>query len=517
MRVHQEETNGSVSRGASLASSWLNLYVAALVLVLGLAFAFVVPAGAGLDEPMHVARTEQLAEGMLLPQRIESEGLEVSLVAPTSGRYQAYGGQTDAALYELVARGTQSYYGEDADSSRGYSFPTWTDERLLVEGEMGEGTVTWIFSNTSINSLVSYLPHVIGYGVGTLLSSSPVFVLLSMRVAGVVTLALTVWACMSLLPVGRRLFAFVALLPSTVAVNSMVTADLMTFACVSLYVSCLVRMIWLDRAGRLEWGVLWASLFGLCLAKVAYAPFGLLLFLLPALSPTWRSPRCLVRLGVIGVTSLAGFLVWYLIVHDVNTGLMWSSKIDPDAQLSFVLSNPLTFLGVVVQGLLGADLLVMSSWTAFTHLVGATWPTALTLAVAMATECLGLRDRRLGLRRALTFSLVVLAVASLACLLIYLALYLQFNPPGATMVDGIQTRYFLPLVFPTLFSVLVLCAGCPPTGGAGRDGVAALEGEGGGDADVALPRPARGSDVPLAVFLTLLSLLTFVSICLTIY
>lgn len=456
------EESSSTSRRATSHDAHFALIVALLVFVVGVVSAVCVPAGAGLDEPMHVARVEQIAEGKLLPLEVDTEDLDTTLVAPSSDRYVAYGGQTDAALYELVARGNTVYFGiAVGDESVDLAFPTWEDERLSVEAEMGEGAVTWIFPNTAINSPVSYAPHVLAYLAATSLTSSPVAVVIAMRLAGVLTLAMAVWACLRLLPAGQCVFAAVALLPGGITVNSMVTADLMAFACSSVYLCCLLRMMLLGRADRLEWAVLWPSLLCLCLCKMTYAPLGLLLLCLPAMDSSWRTPGNLMRIGVVGFTSLGAFLAWYLLVHDVNTGLMWSSDIDPEAQASYVLSNPSSFAWSAFVGVLRADALVLGAWSSHTFLASASWPTALVLLVAFVMEFRRLSDEgSLGRRRSLVVALSLLLVVGIVVLLIYLALYLQFTPPGEWLVKGVQTRYFLPVVFPVLFALIVVCVGC---------------------------------------------------------
>ena len=116
------------------------VFVAALAFVVGALYALCVPVGAGPDEPMHVARVEQLAEGQLLPLVVDTNDLDTTLVAPTSDRYVAYGGETDAALYELLVQGDLTYSGIAAGlDSEDLAFPTWEDARLSTDAEMGGG------------------------------------------------------------------------------------------------------------------------------------------------------------------------------------------------------------------------------------------------------------------------------------------------------------------------------------------------------------------------------------------
>lgn len=477
--------------------------VAIMVAVLGAAFALLVPAGAGLDEPMHIARVEQLAEGTVLPQRVELEELDTSLVGPASDRYEAYGGETDSALYELIVLGNKTYFSPDERAP--FSFPTWEDERLSVTSEMGESSVTWLFPNSAINSPVSYAPYVMAFWVARALTASPLAVVLAMRLTGVVTLAVTVYACIRLLPVGRRILALIALLPCTLSVNSMVTADLMTLVCATVYFSCLVRMLWDDSASRARWVILWASLFGLCLAKVTYAPFGLLLFLLPLTSPAWRSRDSLVRIGLVGCTSLVAFFAWYFVIHDINTGFMWSGDIDPDAQAAYVAANPLGFLATLLRSIAATDVLALGQTTSYTSLVTTSWMSSLVLGVALVTEALGLRGVAPRRRPVIVFSVGVLLVSALIAVLVFLALYLQFTAPGASFVAGVQSRYFLPVILPVCLGLLGLCS--VAAGGLAGRAEPSRETSAG----------ALGPDVPLVILLGLYSSVTAASLVATMY
>lgn len=506
MPKHLGDLAESTSARTGSEGCLLTVLVALMVLVIGAAFAVIVPAGAGLDEPMHVARVEQIAEGGLLPQEVPIDELDLSLVGPSSDRYRAYGGQTDSALYKVLVLGNKSYQG--VVDRAPYAFPTWEDERLALDDRMGKDAVTWLFSNTAINSPVSYAPYVVAFWTSTLVTSSPVAVMLAMRLTGVVVLAAATFGCMRLLPVGRRLFAFIVLLPCSLTVNSMVTADLMTFVCASVYFSCLVRMLWNNRAGKLEWGLLWVSLFCLCLGKLTYAAFGLLLFILPMVSSVWRTRESLLRIGVVGFTSLAAFVGWYLIVHDINTGFMWSGDIDPEVQAAFISSNPLAFLVILAKSALITDVLVLSPATHLCALATSPWPIAVALVIILASEFFdgaGFRVRR---GNALAFSGMVLFVCITVCVLVFLALYLQFSAPGAAQVSGVQSRYFLPVLLPLYFGLIALCRGCLSTG----KGEALIRCEAG-----AGERSSLGSDVLVAVTLTLMTTMTFASLVYTVY
>lgn len=437
---------------------WSHLYgrvVFMAILILGSCFALFLPIGAGLDEPMHIARVEQLAEGYFLPQEIECDGLNTTLVSPASNEYPIYGGETDSALFELLVRGNRAFYGNRGRS--GYLFPTWDDPDLQINSEMGEDTTKWLFPNTSINSIASYLPQTIAYAFISTFISNPVIVVLFVRLAGVVSFAAATMACMRILPFGRIVVAFVALLPVSLSTMSVVTADTMTFVFVSLFISCIIKLLYSDEPSCVIWITLGVSLAGVCLAKITYVPFGLLLLALPLAKSCYRSRQNIVKIGIIGGGSLILFILWYLQIHDVNTGIMWSSEINPDVQKAIVLDQPVIFIKAAAKTLFNTDLLTLSPSIPYGSIINSSWMTVIPLTVVMLSLSKEMAIvANLGKRPRAVFAVFLFALIALVISLIYLALYLQFTPPGAGEVSGIQTRYFSPIQIPGYIALILL-------------------------------------------------------------
>lgn len=465
---------------ARVARRWaLPALVFCLIVACGSIIAVLLPPGAGPDEPMHVARVEQIAEGGLLPVPVDDGDLDISLVGPSSDRYDLYGGKTDAALYELVVTGNLSFY---SDRDAPYAFPTWDDPRLASGGEMGEGAVSWLFPNTAINSPLSYAPHVLAYDAASALTTNPWAVVVCMRLAGVLAYAAAALLCLLLLPVGRGVFALVAVLPQSLATCAVVSADPMAFAYVSVFVSCVVRMLWNEEVGPRTWVLLALSTAALCLAKVTYAPFGLLLLLLPVAHASYRAPRRLLAVGAVGFGSIALFVAWYLLVRDVNTGVMWSAAIDPEAQAALVSADPARFLGPMATTLLRTDLLVLTGATPYTGgEISASWLSVVALLLVALPEAVELSRRPVSRRVALLLAGGLALVWAIVAVLICLALYLQFNAVGASdWVDGVQARYFAPLAFPLLLAVMLALRCLPGAASVGAGEAGAPEALGSG-------------------------------------
>lgn len=433
----------------------------AAFLVLWLVFATLVavlaPLGAGFDEPMHLARVGQLARADVLPQPVAFDEVDPSaIIIPATDAYQLYGGQEDAAIQKLAKQGNVEFQQRDlADNP--LSFPWWTDQRLDVDVEYGDEDVTWAFPNTAINSPVCYLPYVLGYAVATQLTSSPVIIGIVTRLCGVALFGAAVTLAIRRAPIGKWLIAAVALSPLSLLDHAFATADTMTFAATTLYCAEVLRMLVNGTEKRASWAIVIVAGLVIALAKLSYLPFGLLLLLVPAVREDARNRRNATRIAVIFAAALAVFALWYLQIKDINTGAMWYSDIDPDGQASFVISNPLRYAYLYVRQLFQSEMLALEApfsimypnWLIVPILVG---------AVLADLEGLSRFSATLGRRTSLV-SLALLALWLLVGFLIILALYLQFTPVGSLAIEGVQSRYFLPLVVP--FMVAVILPLCP--------------------------------------------------------
>lgn len=324
-----------------LDPAWL---IPLLVIVAGLVAAIGIPGGYSFDEISHIARVGQLASGQVVPNRIASSDASVyPFVQGIDDGDALYGGEMDRALYDVALAGNFSRT-ELASRSDGFAFPWWTDGYFPADEQVGRATVTVAFSNTSINSPICYLPQIIGYALAGLFTTSPVALIIAMRIAGLLCFACALHFALRLAPLGKWTLGYLALFPVWVRTAAAVTADTMTLICALLFFAVVLRMMFAaDSLTRADWVVLAVFGVGLCLCKVSYLPLGLLLFAPLVADARFRTRARVLGLMAVAVGGLLAFSLWYAHIAGINTGAMWRASINPDAQLTFVLSNPVDF------------------------------------------------------------------------------------------------------------------------------------------------------------------------------
>ena len=300
---------------------------------------------------------------------------------------------------------------------------------------------------------IGYLPQAFGIEFARLIGRSPLLGFYLARLFNLVASVLIVFFALRLIPFGRPLVALVALLPMTVAEMASVSPDGLALSGALLIIALVLNLSRrrdLSMKNMLVLGVAAALLLN---AKPGYAVLSLLVFML--------APRQLggARRWLVGVLAvLAAVFGLAAVLQAVAPPISFAALaaagvvgVDPATQLHLVLSNPIAFLQVLAATF-------AASWTS---LLGQTYGVLGWLTVAMPT--VGLLTAALAGLLFLERDEVVpttpwqrLVLGGTATVLVgelSVMLYLSWTAVGAPTIDGLQGRYFIPVVLLGLLTV----------------------------------------------------------------
>lgn len=322
----------------------------------------------------------------------------------------------------------------------------WGGARRVVE-----------FPGTAIYPAYAYLPQAVTIAVARVINMSvPSTYRLTCITDLLVSVGLTVWALL----IGRRtslwIFA-VGLLPSTLMLYSSVSQE------VILLPACFLLVAALDRAFEDPSPLGRVALVAGCLVLVAcltarppYAGL-LLLYFCPALRLDAQVSRYALVRRCLWVAATTLVAVTVIVLFSRTT---WAPVPPPRSvvgQISWLLHHPMAIPHLAVATLRQNGLFYYQSFIGVlgwldTHMHAGYYRIfgvmAAALAVVTLLERAAATDAARGADRA------IVASAFVACLaMIFAALYLSWTPVGQEVVDGVQGRYFLPLV-PLLALVL---------------------------------------------------------------
>ena len=422
----------------SFLSKFENLVWVATLLI-GFFYIIVVPPFQVPDSPNHFFRTYQLATGHLSPVQENN----------------SVGGFVPKSFHQFQETFTQFRYNPYHKMEKNVLRETRNIE--LKESDK----VFMHFPNTAVYSPISYIPQVMVMRIGLWLNLGPYFIFYLVKIVSFLTWMVMIRVVFYFLPIKKKLFAVLLLLPMSLFINSSISADMMINGLSWMYIalvfnSALIReTISLRRIAVL---LILITLIGL--AKLVYIPIVLLLLLIPFSKFGGK-----LKMGVVVLLSLlvgfgsAGawkskidtFYTSYLNYNpDFRDDVTLGYRADMNLQMDYIKTNKVKTIGVFVTsyfrefddmmtgyiGNLGWNRFKMPSW-----FVLLAYCIILIFAIGNSGDVFFLSVKQ---------KIILLVVIGFTTILIMLSQYLTWNPVGNDKLWPLMGRYFTP-VYPMFF------------------------------------------------------------------
>ncbi len=420
----------------------LKFYLCAAIFF-GFTFLAVMPPFQVADEPGHFCRAWQISEGGFMAKR-ENNRIIADL---------------PASVGQFITPFLRQIWANEIR----FGANEWRDrEKIKVNAG---SRATYDINTTALYSVICYVPQSLAIFIFRTFDLPLLYIFYLARI-----FALCFWitcACFSirLLPYGKWLFVFLALLPTTIMQNLAISADVVTNGAAFLFIaSCLRLSVEGNVLTPRRCLALFVLVIVLCLAKAAYLPLLLLLFLV-------RTSNCgsfknkFMLVTIYGSAGCLAAILWtravsdlYISYADYNPEYVGSAALvngaDAHRQMEFLASDPL-----FVFGLLGRSLVSSLSG----HITGymgtfgwndrhiGEWLAVTAYIVILVIACTdGKNPPELSWRHKLLFLSIVFIIV---CLII-LSMYATWIPVGYNVVAGFPGRYLIP-VYPLFFMVFL--------------------------------------------------------------
>lgn len=392
-----------------------------IFLLVGLFYFFIYPIGTVPDEYNHFYRAYEISEGHMVSDINENNIAGRDL----PGNLKVIMDEYDTSLVEM-----------------------WNN----VDLELSEEREYYSFWTMSLYAPVSYAPQSLGIFIARLFTKSVVLIFAMGRLFNFISIAIVSYFAVKYIPVGKKIIALIMLLPVnmqeaiSLAPDTMVTALTMAFIAFILH----LRYTQKDAMSKKQLVLLYIMAIAISLYKIVYIPFCMLPFLIPA-ERFGGKKQFTIHAVCMAICVIATGLGWlsfagrYLM--DIDGGR------DSDAQVAYILSDIPNYFRIMWATLkINAD-------EYFYTMIGSilSWGTVsvpkgyLILYAIMLGFGIFQKDKmpeKFGVVRGLLF-VVVIAVF----LLIMTSLYVQWTNHKSPYIDGVQGRYFIPLLLPVLLIV----------------------------------------------------------------
>lgn len=311
------------------------------------------------------------------------------------------------------------------------------------------------FENTALYSPVSYLPQVLGMKVAGLFSSKVSTLFYGAKMGNAIFAFLLCSFALWMMPFGKRILFLLMTFPLSLQEMVSISPDGFTMALSFFLFAYIFKLKYnSEKINNRDVIILALVSITIALCKIVYVVLIGLLFLLPSNKFESKKKEYLTKIGII-VVAFGLNLVWLKIASKFLTE--FNPGVDSPAQVKFILTHLGTYYGIVVRtvvnDLLGwVSTMVGSSMGALSiGITGTAWLTAIVLLIY---ETCNVDDCDFW---GTSKDLILLAfIFFIGVALILTSLYVQWTPLKKEVIEGLQGRYFIPILAPLLFFVIMM-------------------------------------------------------------
>ena len=397
--------------------------VAAVALTMGIIFAVSLPTNKiGWDEETHFKMAYQMSVypgGEMLPEEIASQ-----LSTDTLYNYPSNQPQSLEEKQELNA--IENYIYKDGERN------------IFVQGKLcGIYTPGLILQSIAIK-----LTRNLG------MPFSKIF--LSGRIMALILYVFVMFWAIRIIPFGKRMLTFISLSPTSIFLAVTYTYDTVVFSFVSLGIAIVINE-WMNNEKinikMLIWGVICLGIG--CLPKAVYAPILLLILFIPKEKYEKKNICYIVR--CIYLFVLLMLLLTFVLPQISNPGAATDVRFmqaDSGEQMALVLKHPIGYIGIVLKNVfrtLPDYVFGLDAYRLIGHIgeSGFLYLVPIMVVFCLSTDYSETYMKKVSIKQRIEIFIILGVIIGL----VWTALYLSFNAVGITRIEGVQGRYYRPLLW----------------------------------------------------------------------
>ncbi len=395
-----------------------------ITLIYGIILVFIIPPFQSPDEPYHFYRAFEISQGSFITQSYE-EGV---------GSYLPRSVNT---LYELSGTERIAF-----NSDRKVNLEEFKDAITLPLNK--EDKIFYSYPNAAVYSPLQYLPQSIGIAIGSLLNLPVLFVFYLGRLANLLTWTIIVAYAIKLMPFGKNIIAIIGFIPICLQQAASMSSDTLLNAVALLFIAYILKYFHSkEKLYKKDTILLLLMIVFINLCKFVYFPLVFMLFLLP--KESFNNNKS--RIAYIIITSLLSILItggWLLYMNN-KVGLDYAplQGVNTGEQIKYALTNPIRYAFTIRETFYNNLDFYIKSAIGYLGWLDNILPDSIIYSffVTLIIVSITIERSKCDKLRFLSVSIFVLSTV-----LILSSLYATWTPVAQGIVDGVQGRYFIPLI-----------------------------------------------------------------------
>lgn len=378
-----------------------------LIIPISLFYLCLFPAGNLPDEGAHLMRSVEISEGKLVTSK------------DINKRY------FDANYYHVYS-------------------PNYGNIPKTFKLNKTKNKAPYNYFNISLYSFICYIPQTIGILFAKLLHLPLIMQLYFARLFNFITFIILIYNAIKLLPIKKNFLLTLLFMPMTVQESITMSADALTIGVALLFVSYILNLKYsnIKKLSKKNYLLLLLMAIILSLCKIVYLPLCLFMLLIPK-EKIGTTKNKIFKIGILILIPIIINLIWL----SISSGYLPSNNnINSREQLKIILKNPIKYIFVLFNTFqelfIGLCLQFMGSQLG-TFKVNLSDIYMTLLFILLIFELL-FDNSKYKLNN--KDKIISLSIFIIIILLINTSLYLQWTKLNSNFVDGLQGRYFIPII-----------------------------------------------------------------------
>ena len=344
----------------------------------------------------------------------------------------------------------------------GITFPSSYEEKKNLSGAINRLDFTimnkLIGTNIIPYSNYVFIPSALGRNIFKLAKFKPTLCLKVGKLINLLIFAFIFSYAIKIAKVGKRSLFVLGLIPTTVFQAISYSKDSFIIACITLSMVVFINII-SDKKEKIDFKNIFlftVPLLIACFAKAIYCPLLLLMLFIPRNKFISKKLCYLTKIiiFILFILMMSTFGI-NVITNADNMGDIRGGHTNVAEQANLIINHPVTFIKICFKNIIDTIGLLFNEDDGlifFAYLSGSKWKLSLIILLLLIFTIFtnyNSKDEEKnyvsGINKFLIF------VFSIGIFIgISLALYLTFTEVGKLRIEGVQSRYYLPLLYPII-------------------------------------------------------------------
>ena len=397
-------------------------------LVLGSIFIILSPLFTGNDEHNHYYRIYEITEGVFVTPTDQLVGS--SMPASLQDTFEIAAGHNTKIKYKDIKKMQKIKLNKEQTRQYG---DLWTNS----------------YNNTALYSPIQYLPQVIGFMIGKILNLGPLLIGMLGRLFNLLFYALIGYFCLKVIPKSKMFYFLILISPNMLQCATTLSADAFTNGIFLLILSIFLNIYYRkSKIKRSEEILLFTLSVFISLCKIVYLPIVLLLLIIN--KDKFKKGRK--EKIIFNIITLTCSVIVSLLWMKCTKGVFAISYDKTELQKQFIFNNIFEYAIIFIRTFAinivkYIECLFVGTTMYHSQLKMPILISLLYIIIVLVSLIKEKDENKFKLLHKILIAFIGIIIIGLISTAIYIQCTAQFFSVGNDIIQGIQGRYFIPVIF----------------------------------------------------------------------